>query len=70
MWNALGFLLAILPVIGVLFFIRKLFKTLRAPSINYAFGRKDIEVISLFISNKKYEQAETMLSHFNSDDLT
>jgi hypothetical protein len=70
MWNALGFLIAILPVVGVLFFIRKLFKTLRAPAINYAFGRKDIEVISLFISNKKYEQAETMLSNFNSDDLT
>ena len=70
MSNALGFLLAILPVLGVLFFIRKLLKTLRAPAINYAFGRKDIEVISLFISNKKYEQAETMLFNFNSDDLT
>ena len=70
MSTALGFLLAILPVIGVLFFIRKFLKTLRAPVINYAFGRKDIQVISLFISNKKYEQAEIMLSHFDSDDLT
>ena len=61
---------AILPIVAGLFFIRKVFKALRAPAINYAFGRKDIEVISLFISNKKYEQAETMLSHFNSDDLT
>ena len=61
MWNALGFLLAILPVIGVLFLIRKLFKTLRAPSINYAFGRKDIEVISLFISNKKSTFANSII---------
>lgn len=70
MWNVLGFMAAILPIVAGLFFIRKVFKALRAPAINYAFGRKDIEVISLFISNKKYEQAETMLSHFNSDDLT
>jgi hypothetical protein len=70
MWSVLGFLVAILPVIGVLFFFRKFIKTLRAPAINYAFGRKDIEVISLFINNKKYEQAETMLSHFDSDELT
>jgi hypothetical protein len=70
MWTVLGFLVAILPVIGVLFFFRKFIKALRAPAVNYAFGRKDIEVISLFINNKKYEQAETMLSHFDSDELT
>ena len=70
MWNVLGFLVAILPILAAFFFVKKLIKTLRAPAINYAFGRKDIEVIGLFISNKKYEQAEIMLSQFNSDDLT
>lgn len=70
MWTFFAVLAVLLPIVSALFFFKKLIKTLRAPSSNYSFGRKDITATGLFIQNKKFRQAETMLEQFNSDDLT
>lgn len=70
MWGFFAVLAVILTIGLKLFFFKKVVKALRAPSRNYSFGRKDINATALFIQNKKFRQAETMLEQFNSDDLT
>lgn len=70
MWTVLGAIAAILPLVGGFYFLRKIVKAIKAPVTDFSFGRKDIQATSLFIQNKKFTQAETMLSQFDSDDLT
>lgn len=70
MWTIIGALAALIPVIGALYFFRRVVKAIKAPAINYSFGRKDFLVTGLFIQNKKLTQAEGMLAQFNSDDFT
>ncbi len=60
----------LLPVLGAVYGIRRIIKALRAPSNDYSFGNKDIQVVGMFIRNRKFQHAETMISQLSSDDLT
>jgi tetratricopeptide (TPR) repeat protein len=68
--NLLAAILMLLPVVATFFGIRKFIREIRKPARSYAFNRKDIEKLTVYLNKAAFQELEDTLKALSPEDLT